>query len=91
MGVIATVAGTGATGFSGDGGAATAAIFSYPSGVAASPGGEILISDRSNNRLRKVSLVSRSARNHENNIMNDINGAGRCCQISTQYPRVILM
>lgn len=53
-GVITTVAGNGEWGFSGDGGAATAAQFRYPIGVAADAAGNIFISDLTNNRIRKV-------------------------------------
>ncbi|MGP8216504.1 MAG: T9SS type A sorting domain-containing protein [Bacteroidia bacterium] len=53
-GVISTVAGTGKYGFSGDGGAATAAEISAPRGVAVDASGNIYIADYSNNRIRKV-------------------------------------
>ncbi|RYE84761.1 MAG: hypothetical protein EOO65_01710, partial [Methanosarcinales archaeon] len=57
--VITTVAGTGAGGYSGDGGPATAGMFSDPSGVSAlynaSSGGVFLyIADRNNHRVRRV-------------------------------------
>ena len=50
-GVIETVAGGG---FFGDGGAATAAVLSYPSGVAPDGAGNLYIADTYNNRIRKV-------------------------------------
>ncbi len=53
-GIIATVAGTGAMGFSGDDGPATSASLYYPSGVAAAADGSILIADEYNNRIRRV-------------------------------------
>jgi sugar lactone lactonase YvrE len=53
-GTITTVAGTGISGYAGDGGAATAATFSSPQGLAAR-GGELFIADMGNNRIRKVS------------------------------------
>ena len=49
-----TVAGTGSSGFSGDGGPATAARLNAPTGVAATPDGGFLIADTDNNRVRKV-------------------------------------
>ncbi|MEW6684379.1 MAG: fibronectin type III domain-containing protein [Nitrospirota bacterium] len=52
-GVISTVAGSGSAGFSGDGGAATAAQLASPSGVAVASG-ELYIADTSNHRIRKV-------------------------------------
>lgn len=53
-GVITTVAGKAARGFSGDGGAATNASLSAPNGVALDPAGNLFIADTSNNRVRKV-------------------------------------
>ena len=53
-GTIRTVAGTGARGFSGDGGPATAAKLSAPRGVGAAPGGAYLIPDTDNDRVRLV-------------------------------------
>ena len=53
-GIINTVAGNGTNGFSGDGGPATAAELSCPSGVAIDASGELFIADFFNNRIRKV-------------------------------------
>ncbi len=55
-GVITTVAGNGVLGFSGDGGPATAAQFSYLIGIAVDAVGNIFIADATNRRVRKVSL-----------------------------------
>ncbi len=55
-GIINTVAGTGASGFSGDGQQATAATLSLPRDVAADTSG-FYIADRDNNRVRKVDLA----------------------------------
>jgi uncharacterized protein (TIGR03437 family) len=54
-GTITTVAGNGSAGFSGDGGLATDAQMSGPWGVAVDGSGNLYISDRGNNRIRKVS------------------------------------
>ena len=54
--VISTVAGTGALGFSGDGGAATAAALDMPSGVAADNYGNIFIADTGNHAIRMVTV-----------------------------------
>ena len=54
-GVIATVAGTGTHGFSGDNGPATSARLDNPYGVAVDSAGSLYIADSSNNRIRKVS------------------------------------
>jgi uncharacterized protein (TIGR03437 family) len=53
-GIITTVAGTGQEGFSGDGGAATAAQFSFPRDVAVDVQGNLYIADTGNCRIRKV-------------------------------------
>jgi len=53
-GLISTVAGTGVYGFSGDGGAATAAQLSYPAGISFDSAGNFYIADLSNHRIRKV-------------------------------------
>ena len=52
--IISTYAGTGASGFSGDGGQATSAILKNPDGVAVDAQGNIYISDSFNSRIRKV-------------------------------------
>jgi trimeric autotransporter adhesin len=54
-GVINTVAGNGALGFSGDNGPATSAEFHHPRGVAVDSAGNLYIADGSNGRLRRVS------------------------------------
>jgi RHS repeat-associated protein len=53
-GIITTVAGTGRAGFSGDGGPATAAQLSKPSGIDAAPDGSLYIADAFNNRIRRI-------------------------------------
>jgi uncharacterized protein (TIGR03437 family) len=54
-GTISTVAGNGSQGFSGDGGPATSASLSKPSGVAVDTAGNLFIADTYNDRVRKVS------------------------------------
>jgi len=53
-GIITTVAGNGAYGYSGDGGPATSASLSYPSGVAVDASGNLFIADRNNDVIREV-------------------------------------
>jgi uncharacterized repeat protein (TIGR01451 family) len=53
-GIITTVAGNGAYGFSGEGGAATAARLEAPEGVAVDASGNLYIADSSNARIRSV-------------------------------------
>jgi len=53
-GIVTTVAGNGAPGSSGDGGAATAARLNSPRGIQVAANGDLYIGDRSSNRVRKV-------------------------------------
>ncbi len=53
-GIITTVAGTGKPDFGGDDGPALTAHLNLPSDVEVGPNGSIYISDRSNNRIRKI-------------------------------------
>jgi sugar lactone lactonase YvrE len=53
-GTIRTFAGTGAIGYTGDGGQASSASFQYPSGVAVDSAGYVFIADTFNNRIRQV-------------------------------------
>jgi len=54
-GLITTVAGNGTFNFGGDGGPATSAQLSVPTGVAVDSAGNLYIADQQNNRVRKVS------------------------------------
>ncbi|MBI5387968.1 MAG: hypothetical protein HZA90_25170 [Verrucomicrobia bacterium] len=53
-GDISVVAGTGASGFSGDGGDAILATFAGLGGVAAAANGDLIVSDTGNQRLRRI-------------------------------------
>ena len=53
-GIITTIAGTGTTGFSGDGGPATNATFNWPGGIAIDGAGNFFIADFFNQRIRRI-------------------------------------
>jgi uncharacterized protein (TIGR03437 family) len=57
-GVITTFAGTTVAGYTGDGGAATQATLSGPTGVCVAPSGDVYVNDLSNRRVRKVAAAS---------------------------------
>jgi len=57
-GVISAVAGTGTSGYSGDGGAATSAQLNHPAGIAVDGAGDLFIADYTNNVIRKVAAGS---------------------------------
>ena len=66
-GIISTVAGNGFQGFSGDGGPATAAQFTYPSGIAVDSSGDLFVVDTGNCAVRKVTyegIISTDAACH---------------------------
>jgi sugar lactone lactonase YvrE len=53
-GIITTVAGTGVAGYTGDGGADTAATFNTPTGIAIDASGNLYVADSGNNVVRKI-------------------------------------
>jgi len=57
-GTISTLAGTGAPGYSGDGGAATSALLRHPEGVAVAPNGDVYFGDTDNDVVRKVAFAT---------------------------------
>jgi sugar lactone lactonase YvrE len=53
-GIISTVAGTGVAGFSGDGGAETAARLDRPTALAVDAAGNVYVADTDNHRVRRI-------------------------------------
>lgn len=61
-GIITTVAGNGAFGFSGDGGAATLASMGTPTGMALDGAGNLIFADPDNERIRRIDRATGSIR-----------------------------
>jgi streptogramin lyase len=57
-GIITTVAGTGEAGYNGDGGPAAAAQIAHPELIALDASGNLLLTDRSNARIRRIDLTT---------------------------------
>jgi len=57
-GIITTIAGTGTSGYSGDGGPAIAAQLSHPGGICIDSIGNIYVADKLNNRIRKIDVTT---------------------------------
>jgi hypothetical protein len=72
---IQTVAGNETRGFSGDGGLATSAELSWPTGVSANAAGNIFIAD-DNNRIREVVASTRNIKTVAGNGTDDFSGDG---------------
>jgi len=84
-GMITTVAGNGANGFSGDGGAATNAEMHWPCAVAVDASGNLFIADSFNNRIREVAsggIITTVAGNGTNGSAGD-GGAATNAELSS--------
>jgi sugar lactone lactonase YvrE len=88
-GVITTVAGNGAWGYSGDGGAATNARLDTPYGVEVDASGNLFIADYANSRVRKVGtngIITTVAGNGTNGYSGD---GGAATNAELHYPYAV--
>ena len=88
-GIITTVAGNGSASYGGDGGPATQAALTFPTGLALDIVGNLYIADSSNGRIRKVDtsgIITTVAGNGQCNIVN-IGDGGPATQASVCCPR----
>jgi RHS repeat-associated protein len=76
-GVVRTVVGTGAPGFSGDGGASTAGDLDAPSAVAVGADGSLYVADFQNFRVRGSSTTG---------VLSSVAGSGRCLIVTRYCP-----
>jgi len=90
-GVISTVAGTGVCSFTGDGGPATAAQLYNPNGVAFDAAGNLYISDRTNNRIRKVDLTGTITTVAGTGTAGYTNGSGSATGARLNYPNGLVV
>jgi len=80
--IITTVAGDGSFVFCGDGGPATSACLSGPYGVALDAGGNLLVADTGNNRIRSIDgagIIATSAGNGSQSFCGDGDAAVTAC------------
>jgi len=86
-GIISTVAGTGISTFSGDGGPATSAALNSPEGLATDGAGNLYVADTANHRVRKISpdgTITTVAGNGNGGAQGD---GGPALQASLYYPK----
>ena len=80
---ITTVAGTGAAGYGGDGGPATAGLLNLPAGVAVDMAGNVYVADTGNNRIRKITVATGVITTVAGNGQNGYSGDGGSAVNST--------
>ncbi len=85
-GIITTVAGNNVSGFSGDGGPATAASLSQPLGVAIDGNGNMFIADHFNYRIRKVNTSGIISTYAGNGTPGNTGDGGPATAASMEYP-----
>jgi len=74
-GIVTTIAGTGETGYSGDGGDALEATFNRPLDIEFGPDGQLYIADTWNNAIRALDLSS--------GVVSTVAGNGQACSVVT--------
>jgi len=89
-GIITTIAGNGAPGFSGDNGPAVTAQLNYPTGLAVNTADQLLIADSGNNRVREVAngIITTVAGDGTPGFSGD-KGPGSLAQLN--YPTAVAM
>jgi hypothetical protein len=80
-GIVTTIAGSGIYGYSGDGGTATAAQLSFPSGIAVDAAGNIFVADAGNNAIRVLTLAPQPA---SLSVNPDVVAQGECLTVTVE-------
>ena len=88
-GIISTIAGNGSAGFSGDGGPATNAQLSYPSGVAVDAAQNVYIADTVNNRIRMIAPSGTITTVAGNGVPGFVGDGGPSTAAQVSFPRQI--
>jgi len=82
---ISTIAGTGGYGYSGDGGLATAATFTFVTGLCIDASGNIYLSDQVSNRVRKIDASTKKISTVAGNGISFYSGDGVVATASSVY------
>lgn len=86
-GIITTIAGTGTATFNGNGNQATSTNFNRPSGVAVNAAGEIFLSDRENQRIRRINVNGTVSAVAGNGTVGGSGDGGVSTSALVNYPR----
>lgn len=85
-GTISTIAGTGISGYSGDGGPASAAMISFPTGITLDPSGNLVFADGGNSRVRKIERTGKISTIAGNGVFGYSGDGGPATQGSLEQP-----
>lgn len=89
-GIISTICGSGASGFSGDGGDAVEAQLNEPSGIDVDKAGNIYIADKANQRIRKIDAITNIISTVAGNGINGYTGdGGAATAAKLSYPQAV--
>ena len=89
FGIITTYAGTGALGSTGDGGPATAATFASTQGLACDAGGNLLVCDRNNGKVRVINAATKIITTIAGNGSSGFSGSGVAATATGMVPEGI--
>ena len=89
-GIVTTIAGTGVSGFSGDGGPAIKAELNSPEGLAVDSAGNVFVADTDNHRIRRIDAISGAITTVAGNGSTGFEGdGGPATRASLWYPEAV--